>query len=943
LRLYQIGQAPPGPHFDEASATFDALDVLSGRHTVFSLRPYGREMLFVYLAAPLVALLGPTRLAIRMPTAIVGILTVLTVFLLVRELLVDEDKRRAQWTALLAALFLALSFWHVALNHLSFRANYVPLTETLCFYFFWRAVRTDRLWTYLLSGVFLGLGLHTYIAARFVPVVLVVFFALLLPTQWGRRVIILRWRRWLLLAIVALLVFAPLLIFFVANPEYFMMRAGGVSVFNPQLHQGDLLGLLKRSVLGNLGLFGFKGDPNWVFNIPGRPGLDPVQAVLLWLGLLLCLVRWRRPRYLFLLAWWLVMLLPSILAPDPIPHSLRAIGTLPVTCILSALTVTELVSLVTQRFRRLRIVVPVAVMVLLPLYLIWAGWNTWQSYYQDWLQRDEVYYAYHGHMADLAEQINRDPDANAVYIFPVNYDRKGDVYEEFTLELLQRGPQEIHYIVVDDATVARDLTNIGSGSDRVHLIVWTHGEHVDADPRKVLPFFLERFGDAGEERVFRGYRIVTYDLISDEVDFGAPIEFVAAQADFGDQLTLLSHAHESVTPSGEPTWVALRWRVEPPPSQDYKASLRLFDEQGHLVGQTDDWLISNEHRMTSMWKPSQEVTTYHLLPSLPGTTPGPHRLELVLYDPESRKQVQLLGQEGGPIGGALGIGTLEIVRPLRPATVEPESSLGPVDLAPGLDLLGYDPGQEQLSPGETMYVALYWHAVEEPEDDYSISIELVDGEGGVAAEWVEEPALPTSAWQVDDVWRDWHALRIAPDVPSGTYQVRVRLSGPGLDAGSAILGTIEIQGRPRLFERPAISHPLAARLGEGIYLLGYDMDGSEVKAGDTMRLTLYWQADSEIDVSYTVFTHLLDDVSHLWGQKDSVPGGGTMPVTGWVPGEVIIDKYEIEVMADAPPGEYTIAIGMYEAATGQRLPIFDAAGELLGDQLLLDCPVTISR
>jgi 4-amino-4-deoxy-L-arabinose transferase-like glycosyltransferase len=944
FRLYQMGQAPPGPHFDEASATFDALDVLSGRHTVFSLRPFGREMLFVYVATPLVALLGPSRLAIRMPTAIVGILTVLAVYLLVRELLVKESKGRAQWTALLAALFLALSFWHVALNHLSFRANYVPLFETLCFLFLWLAVRTDRLWAYVLSGLFLGLGLHTYIAARFVPVVLVVFFALLLPTLWGRRVIIQRWRRWLLLACVALVVFAPLLIFFVANPEYFMMRAGGVSIFNPELHQGDLFGLLTRSVLGNLGLFGFTGDPNWVFNIPGRPGLDPVQAILFWGGLVLCLVRWRRPRYLFLFTWWLVMLMPSILAPDPIPHSLRAIGTLPVACIVSALAVTELVALVTRRFHRLRIVAPVVVTILLLIYLIWSGWNTWNSYFKDWLQRDEVYYAYHGHMADLAKQIDRDPDPEAVYIFPVNYDRKGDAYEEFTLELMHQGPQEIRYIVVDDATVAQDLADISRGSDRVQLIVWTHGEHVDADPRQVLPFYLERFGDAGEERVFRGYRIKPYDLAVGIADFGDPFEWTPAQANFGDHLTLLSHAHESATPSGEPTWVALRWQVEQQPIQDYKVSLRLFDEQGHLVGQTDDWLVSNEHQTTSMWEPTQEVSTYHLLPSLPGTTPGRHRLELVLYDPESQKQVQLVGQESGRGRRALEIGTLEITRPLHPVRAEPELPLVPATLAPGIELLGSGPLQEQISPGETMHVALYWHVVEEPGDDYSIRIELVDGEGRVASEWEEEPVPPTSEWQNDDVWRDWHALRVAPDMPSGTYQLGVSLVGSENDGQDrAVLGAIEIQGRPRLFDAPAIAFPQEAWLGEGIRLLGYDLDEREVMAGEKVRLTLYWQADSEIDVSYTVFTHLLDENWRLWGQKDGVPGGGAAPTTGWMPGEVIVDEYEIEVDADAPVGAYLLEIGMYEAATGERLPISDGAGGLLGDQIILDSPVTVVR
>ena len=82
--------------------------------------------------------------AIRLPIALIGVLTVLATYLLVRELFDEEDRRQAQWTALLAALFLALSFWHMVLNHLSFRANYLPLTEVLCFLFLWRAVRTDN-------------------------------------------------------------------------------------------------------------------------------------------------------------------------------------------------------------------------------------------------------------------------------------------------------------------------------------------------------------------------------------------------------------------------------------------------------------------------------------------------------------------------------------------------------------------------------------------------------------------------------------------------------------------------------------------------------------------------------------------------------------------------------------------------------------------------------
>jgi hypothetical protein len=69
---------------------------------------------------------------------------------------------------------------------------------------------------------------------------------------------------------------------------------------------------------------------------------------------------------------------------------------------------------------------------------------------------------------------------------------------------------------------------------------------------------------------------------------------------------------------------------------------------------------------------------------------------------------------------------------------------------------------------------------------------------------------------------------------------------------------------------------------------------------------------------------------------------GTYPTTGRVEGEVITDEYEIAVKSDAPPGDYQIEVGMYDAATGQRLPAFDEGGTRLpGDRFLLDQVITV--
>ena len=94
-----------------------------------------------------------------------------------------------------------------------------------------------------------------------------------------------------------------------------------------------------------------------------------------------------------------------------------------------------------------------------------------------------------------------------------------------------------------------------------------------------------------------------------------------------------------------------------------------------------------------------------------------------------------------------------------------------------------------------------------------------------------------------------------------------------------------------------------------------------------------------MDTPFTVFTHVLDSSSQIWGQLDQPPRGGAHPTTAWLPGEYVEDPYVIGVDPQAPPGQYVIEVGFYDAATGRRLPVADAAGRSPGDRVLL--PTTL--
>ncbi|MEJ2738186.1 MAG: hypothetical protein P8189_32290, partial [Anaerolineae bacterium] len=105
--------------------------------------------------------------------------------------------------------------------------------------------------------------------------------------------------------------------------------------------------------------------------------------------------------------------------------------------------------------------------------------------------------------------------------------------------------------------------------------------------------------------------------------------------------------------------------------------------------------------------------------------------------------------------------------------------------------------------------------------------------------------------------------------------------------------------------------------------------------GGTLPLALYWRALAPMDASYTVFVHLVDEAEAKAGQVDRLPCDGGCPTTTWRPGDLVGERIDLPIRADAPPGRYRLITGMYDLATGRNLTWRDAAGNDLGPHLLL--------
>jgi 4-amino-4-deoxy-L-arabinose transferase-like glycosyltransferase len=110
-------------------------------------------------------------------------------------------------------------------------------------------------------------------------------------------------------------------------------------------------------------------------------------------------------------------------------------------------------------------------------------------------------------------------------------------------------------------------------------------------------------------------------------------------------------------------------------------------------------------------------------------------------------------------------------------------------------------------------------------------------------------------------------------------------------------------------------------IGDWVELVGAEIPQDGVKPGEIVPVTLFWQAVKLAPGDVKVFVHLLNANGDLVAQRDSGPVGGLRPTSGWEAEEAIEDRYGVQLPRDLPAGDYQVAVGLYQPATGDRLPI----------------------
>ena len=131
-------------------------------------------------------------------------------------------------------------------------------------------------------------------------------------------------------------------------------------------------------------------------------------------------------------------------------------------------------------------------------------------------------------------------------------------------------------------------------------------------------------------------------------------------------------------------------------------------------------------------------------------------------------------------------------------------------------------------------------------------------------------------------------------------------------------------------------HTVHYRVGEHVALIGYDWQPAG--PGKTANLTLYWKAIEPVPVNYQVYVHLRDPTGAVAAQSDRL-NPGDYPARQWPLDKYVRDEHRMLIPEGLPPGEYDLVVGLWLMAEGERLPVADRAGNLLGDGVWLESQV----
>ncbi len=658
FRLHMLDEVPPGLTHDEADHGLDAWEVVNGTRPIYFTVGYGREPLYDYATAGLMAFLGPTFLAGRLASAYFSLLMIAGTIAWVRA----GFGRRV---AILTAAGLAIGFWPVMTGRQVLRSITLPTILVLGFILYWRAIvilpgtqkaanrSYRRLWhnpgaNFLASGLLLGLTFYTYFSSRLMWLIYPAAF-LFLAISHPRRFRALR-RGAILHLLTAAAIALPLFLFLLKNPQ---VEGRITELAEPiRLAAGGDVDPLLDNVASGLGMIPFSGDGHWRYNIPGRPLLSPLMMPLFLAGLAIAL--WKVARFLrkripvdeaqaaFVALTWLIMGLSPALVTGVDLSTPRVIGLQPVLFLFPALTLTNLVGAIKLPRLVWRIILTILFAVL--------AVQTQSAYFQVWANEPEVRVQYEAALVTTLDFLNAGA-YEAVAISTTTPNR----FHSPAIAALRIDNTGLNLRWFDGRTSlllpqdpASNLVFSGFAPLNPYLQPYLEGRLLGEVPSRETdldrPLILYEIDGPALTRRWQSNSTSTYGgLIGPD----QPVQF-------GRVAELLGYDLQTpqVPPGGE-VRLATFWRVNAP-VDDAVLFSQIIGQDGLPMAQTDRLDAPSFY-----WVPGDAFVQLHQIQLSPSTKPGDYGLLIGMYTSHDTQRIPIM-VNGNPVSDHIRLPPLRV-------------------------------------------------------------------------------------------------------------------------------------------------------------------------------------------------------------------------------------------------------------------------------------------
>lgn len=384
LRLYQITSIPPGVNRDEASIGFTAYSLLKtgkdeyGKVLPISFQSFGdwKLPLYIYTSVPFVALLGPSELAVRLPSALAGISAVAVLYFLVIKL------TGSSILALLSMAILAISPWHLHLSRVESESNVAVLCMSLGLLLFLKSIQGKRPKLLIPSAVFFALPYFTYHGNHISTTLIALGVAIIYWKDIPKKRM-----TW-----IAASIFLGLVAIILSQTLHGAdtTKISGISIFGDPtvVHEKIELPRTEHKNIGSIQSMIFhnrifyalekvahnyintfspeflfiRGGTNGAHNIQNFGNMYLIEAPFLLLGILVLIRSIKKKEYALLLWWLLVSPVASSITKDA-PHTNRAFAIFPVLPIVVALGIAWII----EQYRKNKTIVVATVITMLYL------------------------------------------------------------------------------------------------------------------------------------------------------------------------------------------------------------------------------------------------------------------------------------------------------------------------------------------------------------------------------------------------------------------------------------------------------------------------------------------------------------------------------------------------------------------------------------------------